>query len=316
MVGGDAAPDKLVEPRQLAYTRDALIVLDVGTREVHALDARTGIERFLLKATGQGPGEFKRPSMLAATPSGFAVLDQANARLTAFDRSGRSQWTAVIADVFAMEGLCVRPGNRIVTTLKRRDSSVVEYDSTGRRTAVRSIPWKELLLGGVGFAYSHMTSAASPNGTCLTAPLFGSEWAVIAASGDARVMRLLEPGAQPAVAVSNRVLERTPLHEVRQQVQQSDTPQASRGVMIVGDTAIVYAAHTRTFPLQWLDYYLASTGEYLYSRKLPAIADAITIGTDGMMYVGVIGANSSAVLALKPVTLEQARASTTGSKKP
>lgn len=304
IAGADTtAAELFIEPRQLAVTTDLVTVLDLGTREVRALDAKTGATRFVLHPAGDGPGEFRRPAMLATTPTGFAVLDHANARLSAFDRAGRVRWSTPMRDVFTMNGLCIGTSGRIVSTHTRRDSSVVESDSSGRVRTVRSVPWQQLVRGAAGFAYSHVTSNAASD-RCVMAPLFGSEWAVVPIVGAPRRFALLEPGAQPVVTVSTTVLERSMTRVVQSENQQSTTAQSSRGALLIGDTAIVYAAHTTSSPLLWLDYYLASTGDYLYSRKLPFIVIALAIGGDGTFYATRIGESRSVVIAMRPAAKE------------
>lgn len=300
IVGAEKSSDEtFVEPRQLAVTGELLAVLDLGTREVRALDLKTGATRFVLKATGDGPGEFRRPAWLAGTPNGFAIIDHANARLTTFDRTGRFRWSTPMRDVFAMNGLCIGADSHVLSTLSRRDSSLIDVDSLGRVRSVRSVPWQQLVRGAVGFAYSHVTSNAV-NGQCVVAPLFGSEWAVVSATGAPRRFALLEPGAQPVVTVTTKVLDRSLTTVVAEQNQQSDTEQASRGAVMRGDTAIVYAAHTKSSPLRWLDYYDTRSGAYLYSRKLPFIAIALAVGADGTFYVTRIGESRSVIVAIQP----------------
>ncbi len=300
IVGSDSTSDTFVEPRQVSVTGDLVVVLDLGTREVRGLDARSGVTRFVLKPTGQGPGEFRRPALLAATPHGFAVLDHASARLTAYDRTARRQWDAVLDNVFSIDGLCVRNGPRVVVKLQRRDSAIVEYDTTGRRTAVRSFPWKAVTTTDAGFAHAAITGDASANGECVVAPLFGPEWGVATAAGPLRAFPLKEPGVPAVVRVSERVLDRTLSKVTLQTSQSSDTHHASRGAFIRGDTAIVYASRTRESPYKLLDYYSARTGEYLHSRKLPFSFIDLTIGTDGTFYGTLISATEQAIIAMRP----------------
>lgn len=298
-VGGDSTTDRFVEPRQISVTGDVVVVLDEGTREVHGLDARTGATRFVIKPRGQGPGEFKRPAMLAATPDGFAVLDHANARLTAYDRNARRQWDVVLDDVFSIDGLCVRSGPRVVAKRKRRDSSIVEYDTTGRRTAVRSFPWAQVPPNPAGFAFAAFTSDASATGACVTAPVFGAEWGVTPPHGPLRAFALKEPGEPAVITVTERILDRTWNRVTIESNQQSGTKQVSRGAMIRGDTAIVYAAHTKQAPLTLLDYYDARSGTYLHSRKLPFVFNALTVGPDGTFYGTLIGTTQQTVVAMR-----------------
>jgi outer membrane protein assembly factor BamB len=300
VVGSDSLSDTFVEPRQVSVTGDVVVVLDLGTREVHGLDARSGATRFVLKPRGDGPGEFKRPARIASTPNGFVVLDHANSRVTAYDRTARLLWDAVLDNIFSIDGLCVRSGPRIVAKLQRRDSAIVEYDTTGRRTAVRSFPWKFVPPDGVAFAYAAFTSDASHNGQCVVTPIFGSEWGLATPPGPLRTFALKEPGPQAVVKVSERTLDRSLTKVTVQSFQTSSTEQASRGAIIRGDTAIIYAAHTKQSPLKLLDYYDTRTGEYLFSRKLPFIFVSLTVGNDGTFYGAMITANQQAVIALRP----------------
>lgn len=304
VIGGETNSDTFVEPRQLVVTGDVLVVLDAGTREVRGFDAHTGQPRFVLKATGVGPGEFRRPSQLASTPTGFGILDQADARFTTFDRKGTAQWTAVVSNVFSTNGICVQNavgiGMRVTSTISRHDSSIVAFDSTGKQRAVLTIPWKEYVRGGVEFAYNHHAIVSSPGGDCVVAPMFGSEWAVVPARGAPRVYRYVEPGPQPVVAVNDKVLERTITKVTIQHAQTSDTPQAARFVVSRGDTVIVNAAASKTFPSRWLDYYRLSTGQYLYSRKLPVACVGIAIADDGTFYLSVITSTQQFVVAMRP----------------
>jgi len=304
VVGADSTSDRFAEPRQISVSGDVVVVLDLGTREVSGLDAQTGAARFLLKPRGQGPGEFKRPARITATPTGFAVLDHATARLTGYDRSGRMQWDALLDNVFSMNALCVRKGSgnepHIVANLQRRDSSIVEYDTTGRRRAIRSLPWKLVPPNAVAFAYAAFMSDASPGGECVVAPIFGGEWGVVTPAGALRTFALKEPGLPADVKVAERTLDRSLTKVTVQSFQTSNTPHASRGAFIRGDTAIVYAAETRQSPMKLLDYYDLHTGAYLFSRKLPFIFIALTIGADGTFYGTLIDATAQSVIAMRP----------------
>ena len=92
--GGSKEADLLTEPRQVIVAGNTVVVLDEGTREVFAFDIANGQTRLNMKALGEGPGEFRRPARIVQTATGFAVLDHATARLTAFDSLGRMQWDA------------------------------------------------------------------------------------------------------------------------------------------------------------------------------------------------------------------------------
>jgi hypothetical protein len=300
VVASDSTSDAFVEPRQIVVSGDVVVVLDAGTREVRGLDARTGGARFVIAAHGQGPGEFKRPSLLAATPSGFAVLDQANARLSAFDRVGRYAWSRVVDDLFDIDGLCVQSGRRVVAKLKRRQASLLFYDSAGGTPTRQSIAFSGESAPAPGFAHAAFVSDVSVTGECVVAPLFGAEWAVVPSAGSPRVFGLVEPGRNAVVTTRDRVLQRSLTGALVQTTQFSETQAASRGALVRGDTAIIYAAHTRRYPRQLLDYYSTRTGAYLFSRKLPFAFDALSIGADGTFYGTRIGALEQVVIAMRP----------------
>lgn len=306
IVGSDSTSDTWVEPRKVVFTQGMVVVLDDGTREIRALDARTGALRLLLKPTGQGPGEFTRPSLLASTPTGFAVLDQANARLSAFTLQGKLEWDAVIEGAIMVRALCIaRAPDSHASPLIRayryeRDSSVMEYDTTGMRTAVRHVPRAAAQVDSQGFGYSAYISDAGPDGSCVLAPMFGAEWAVIPPAGAVKMYAFREPGIPAVTTTQERIMERSG-SEVRLEVMQmTDTPHSARGALLFGDTAIIYAAHTRESRTLLLDYHLLKTGAYLFSRRLPATLNAVTVGPDGTLYGTRIEQDAQYVVALRP----------------
>lgn len=300
LVGSDTATDVLIEPRQVVVSGNLVAVLDAGTREVRAFDAHTGAARFVLLPRGQGPGEFKRPSLLASTPSGVAVLDEENARLTAYDRQGRLEWDVVLNDGVSVRALCIRGGPRIAALYYQQHSSIVEYDTAGNRTAVREMVWPAENDTSASFGYSTFVSDVNANGACVLAPIFSPHWAVLPPSGPVRAYAYREPGAAATISTQERMMGRDGRKVAIQIAQSSDSPHASRGALIIGDTAIIVAAQTKRFRYKTLDYHNLNTGEYLYSRILPGIFNALTIGPDGTFYGTIIRESTQFVLAMRP----------------
>lgn len=299
-VGSDTTTDLLIEPRHVTVSGDVVAVLDDGTREVRAFDRRTGAPRFVLMPRGQGPGEFKRPTVLASTPTGFAVLDGENSRLTAYDRKGMMEWDIVLDDFSTIGGLCIRRGPSISVFHQRAENSVVDYDTTGRRTAVRSYAWSEPQARTAAFAFTSFVSNVSDTGSCILAPLFNSHWIKVLPEGPLQSYWYKEPGGAPVLATQESLLGRSGTKVAIQTTTSSDSPQAARGALIVGDTAIIAAAHTKQFRYRILDYHKLSTGEYLYSRLTPLIFNSLAIGADGTFYVTYIDEQRQALIALKP----------------
>ncbi len=305
VVGIDSTADTFIEPRHVVAGRDLVTVLDVGTRELRGFDPKTGAARFVITSRGTGPGEFKRPALIATTPSGVVVLDHATSRLTAFTSSGKLAWDAQVQNVFAISGLCIPDGRRVLLKLQRRDSSIVEIDTSGRRLRTLHVAWPIRLRDEAGFVHESRVAGPSIDGTCLIAPIFGKHWASVStgAANTPSVHAYREPGADPIMKQSERVLERSFSKIVVEQLETTDASPIASAIMVRRDTAIVYAAVTRTFSQRTLDYYHLPSGRYLYSRKLPFIVNALTIGDDGIFYGTLVGEKEQALIAMRPERL-------------
>ena len=298
--GADSHNDRFVEPRQLSITGNLLMVLDMGTREVTGLDVTSGRERFVMKARGRGPGEFQRPALLTSTPTGFAILDHATARLTAFRENGAVQWDAVVPAVFSVDGVCIIDEKQFFLKYPRGDSSFVQFDTSGRRLATQHIPWQQPFNEPPGFAFSASTRAAATRNTCVISPRFGGEWATIDTKRGARTFPLVSAGPPPKMQYSEKVLDRSLKTVTIEGLQQSDTPHATRGLIVRGDTAIVNAGNAKESEGRVLDYYLLETGRYIHSRMLPTSFAALAISEDGTFFGAVIGPHAQGIIALRP----------------
>jgi hypothetical protein len=289
-------------------TGTLIVVLDQGTRELRGFDAATGRARFVLLARGTGPGEFQRPAMLVALPNGFAILDHATSRVTAFDAAGRARWNVPIPLALQASGVCVAPQARVVVSYRRRDSSVVTLDSSGRVVQREQVPWRVARPTTLDFAHEAAMAGPLATGRCVVAPLFGSEWALVAAGPEApTVHRYIEPGPEPVVTSSRRVLNRTSEHVVIEQTNASQTPTVAYGVLVRGDTIIVQAAMTRRAPRRILDYYDGRSGRYLHSRILPVLATSLAIDASGTFFATRIGDEHQELIAMRPVRAPEGR---------
>lgn len=301
VVGAKVGSDTFVEPRQVTVNRGVVTVLDAGTREIRGFDASTGAQRFVLAATGEGPGEFKRPALLFETPTGFAVLDQATARVTAYSPTAKALWDVVIPDVFRVADVCVSPAGRLLVAYQRRDSVVMVMDTTGRTLGVRRVPWRVPRETPVMFAHTAKLSAPSTSGACALALYLGREWATVSdVSGHMPVYEYIEPGPEPAIQEKTRVLERNLTNVIVAREEISSTNGIAKDALVRGDTVIVQGATTRDARYRMLDYYDIKTGKYLHSRKLPFILIGLTIDQHGTFYGTVIAENIQALVALRP----------------
>lgn len=305
IVGRDKSEGTFVEPRHVVVTGSLVVVLDMGTREVRGFDTRDGSAKFVLLPRGEGPGEFKRPAKLAATPDGFAVLDHATARLTSFDRAGRARWDFNVPEVFGVTGICVTEQRSVYLTYARRDSSVVRFDTTGRRSGTLRLPWTVPRPTPLTFAHEARTSAVNANGDCAVVPLFGREWALFSTGGQprARVFSYREPGKEPIMRTSTRTLERTRANVVKEQINSTNTDPVANGVMMRNDTVVIVTRNARKRSYSLLDYYHAGSGRYLHSRNLPMTFTSLAIDESGTYFGTVITEKEQALIAMRPERL-------------
>lgn len=289
-------PDLLVEPRGMAITPGALVVLDEGTREVLSFDLRTGATRARLVARrGSGPGEFRRPFAVVTVPGGFAVSDQGNSRLSAFTSSGRLMWDMHLPNP-VIEAICVDQQMRVVFHTKGR--TVESRDTTGRLRATRQLPWttspNESLTDAV------VVSGPTQAGSCVMARAFGSQWAVVPSVGRIRAHPFIEPGRAPRVATAKRDLGQVDDAPVTERLEKTESTTMAQNAMVYGDTLIVRFGGNTAARIRLLDYYHIPTGRYLYSRKLQSPFVTMTIGPDGTFYGAHIRNEDAGVIAFRP----------------
>ena len=301
--GGTKDPDLLVEPRAIAITDQVVVVLDAGTREVHAFDVMSGAKRFVLKATGEGPGEFKQPMQVAATARHVGVLDAATSRLTVYSDSGRFLWTTRVPDGPVVETMCLLPRGRIRVKYLGAIRAIAMIDSSGNTLSRTSLPVATPLQKAPSFANSAYIADACAGESMAVAPFFGSSWYSIAANGAAKRFPYIEAGQEAVVTTKQRRLERTPKHMTTQTTMTTEVNPIARGAMQRGDTVIVEAGATKAHPYQLLDYYRASDGAYLYSRRLPFTPTALAMAPNGRLFAASIGTETSLVVALSSTPL-------------
>ncbi len=301
--GGSREPDFLVEPRQLAVTQSAVIVLDMGTREVHALDLKTGAKRFVLKASGEGPGEFKRPMHIATTAQLVGVLDAATSRITIYSDSGRFLWTTRVPDGSVVETMCMLPRGVVRVKYLGALNAIAMIDSSGRTMSRTSLPVTAALQKAPSFANSAFIADGCVGETMAVAPFFGGVWYSLAANGSARRFPYIEAGQEAVVTSKQRRLEKTATHVTTQTTMTTDVDVITRGAMQHGDTVMIEAAATKVTPFRILDYYRASDGMYLYSRRLPLIPTALAISPTGQLIAASIGNETSLIVSLTTTKL-------------
>lgn len=296
--GNSKEPDLLTEPRHVVAAHGIVVVLDDGTREITAFDARTGQSRFNLQAKGEGPGEFRRPLLIAATQSGFAVVDQATSRVTAFDSLGRLQWNAPLLDAVSSNGICVLRRGLLISKTSGAIGSILLSDTTGRLLSRRTLDERGRKADDLAWS-THVTGPdASDN--CVFARQYGANWYVVSPSGPLAMHTYIEAGSEPAVNTKQAKKGKVSGKQIVEVTHTTDADPIASNAMLLGDTLIVRATGSGRNQYRLLDYYVISSGAYLYSRRLPLAPNAVTVGPNGTFYALGIGEESAGIWALKP----------------
>jgi hypothetical protein len=313
--GGETEEELLIEPRGIAFARGVVTVLDLGTRELHALDAATGKTLFVKQAKGSGPGEFKRPAVLLQHADHFGVLDHETARLSVFTARGVLAWDAPVERAFDVEALCALPGARVLLKTSGFGQSLVQIDSTGRvlgRYAVPNAnpnanPGATPSESAPSFTASAKLTGPILGDHCAIVPIFGANWYTIDARGSVTTHTYVEPGDAPVITVSTTVLEKDGRDEIRRATQTTNTSPIASAALHRGDTLIVIAGKSKRDAGRVLDYYVLPSGRYVYSRRLPMSYTSLTVAPNGVFFGTVIGPDWSAVTAFEPSRTAPAR---------
>ena len=296
--GGSKEPDLFVEPREVSTTRSAVIVFDQGTREIHALDLASGATRFVLTAKGEGPGEFRRPMHMATTPELIGVLDAATSRLTVFSETGRYLWTTRVADGPAVEAMCLLPRGILRVKYLGALNAIATVDSTGRVVSRTSLPVSRELLNAPVFANSAFIANGCSSTSMAVTPYFGSAWYGVSPNGSATRFAYREPGREAIVTSKLNRRDKVGSTVVTATNLTSDVDPITAGAFQRADTVMVRAGATKRLPHELLDYYRATDGAYLYSRRLPFPPNALAFSADGHLLLTDIGEETSAIMRL------------------
>ncbi len=271
-VGGRMADTTFGVIREHVGSEKAIYVLDEGTLQVHALDPRSGRVIWTRGRRGSGPGELLRPVDIALTPTGLAVLDQGNGRITWLDAGGRHLRDVAGESLSSASALCVFADGSFVTQQSRRSGYLVHYRSDGRVQTKWDFPWQvnteqPMLL-------SSSVLRGNPSGECHFAPTFGFGLVHASSSGRLRTTPLLEkyPSPEFQIQPGSNGVPRTLLVSGQN---------ASLGGFSWGDTVGVQAI-SASGKYAGLDLYDRISGQYLATWRLPP--DDRFARTGGVVY--------------------------------
>lgn len=318
--GFSVHPDLFIQPRSIVLSGDHVVVLDEGTREITMIDRRTSSLVAGIEATrGSGPGEVRSPSILSPFSGGVAVFDPGNARVSAFNLSGKLLWDTQVSGAIA--GLCILD-NTSFAAVSSDKRSLETRDTSGALIRSELLPWANSTEPGL--AQSVRVAGPLPGGECVVARGFGSQFAVakpaVRASGgprsiSTRTVNAPATGTKSGTIVAHSYIELMPEPVVKsaatqlgkdsrgsttQVVSTTSTAPSAGGVTTVGDTVIVRFMGNTEYATFLLDYYHMPDGKYLFSTLLPPGVMALTASAEGVYYATMITETMSGVLAMKP----------------
>ena len=252
----------------------------------------------LLTAKGEGPGEFRRPMHMATTPELIGVLDAATSRLTVFSETGRYLWTTRVADGPSVEAMCLLPRGFLRVKYLGAMNAIATIDSTGRVVSRTSLPVSRELLNAPVFANTAFIANGCSSTSMAVTPYFGSAWYRVSPNGSATRVAYREPGREAIVTSKLKRRDKVGSSVVTVTNLTSEVDPITRGAYQHGDTVIVRAGDSKRYPNEFLDYYRATDGTYLYSRTIAFWPNALAFSADGHLLLTDIGEETSAIVRL------------------
>jgi hypothetical protein len=194
--------------------------------------------------------------------------------------------------------MCLLPRGVLRVKYLGADRAIATIDSSGRVLMRTAMPRARALERAPSFANAAFVADGCRGNAVAVTPYFGAWWYSIASNGTAQRFAYREPGREAIVTTKIKRRERIGSTETTQSTMTTDVDAITRGAFQHGDTVIVEAGGTTLLPSQLLDYYVAATGAYIYSRRLPFTPNALAFSADGSLYLASIGNETSAIVRL------------------
>lgn len=262
-----ARDDTLARPLLLTADDHRIYWFDYGDGRLSAMDT---IGRLLWRAgrRGQGPGEFANPtSLLAVRGGGVVVVDGGAARFARIDAAGR--FARLVSSVDIPQRLARGPGSTLIAFAGQNGRlTATLLDSVF--TSIRSLPWAGWPDSASGLATQLRVSSGAAGQVAavstVTARIFPLRAGALALNSgvdglDARPL----PPRVPLAGDNGLVVAGFP----------PGTKPAIRDVAIVVEYLFVLPAG-EAFDGRTLDVYVATTGRYLASLRLPIGLNVLT----------------------------------------
>ena len=258
VAGGSERDSLLLMPSAMAATAERVYVADLAASRLVALDARDGSLAWTGGRKGAGPGEFRDPRALAATPDGGAVVaDIGNARLSFFDRDGALAREVAFPGVGYVASVCpLADGSLLMSTLQRQNP-LLHMEADGTVLARHPLPWPDL-RDAHPMAVTAQLAPTPDHGGCVLALTRGRGFAVFR-DGEFRTHPYVESFDLPEVEMvreGNTMTSTISSHRI-----------AARDVDVAGDTVFVTFAGESPVAGHVVDVYTLADGAYRFSHR-------------------------------------------------
>lgn len=272
-IGGEQ-DSLLLMPGPMASTARRVYVADLAESRLVALDPADGSLAWIAGRKGAGPGEFRDPRALAATPDGGAVVaDIANARFTFVSPDGRVTRELQFPGVGYVSSMCALADGSLLLATMEPGRPLVHMAPDGSVRGRHPLPWPDL-----GDAHPLATTArlatAPDHRSCVLALTRGRGFASFR-DGAFRTFAYREAFELPGVEVT------------REGASVSSTITSTRiaasDVDVVGDTVFVTFAGESDGAGRLVDVYTLPGGEYRFSHRYAAPIHQTARSTDAFL---------------------------------
>jgi hypothetical protein len=259
-VGGEQ-DSLLLMPGPMASTARHVYVADLASSRLVALDPADGSVAWIVGRMGAGPGEFRDPRGLAATPDGGAVVaDIRNARLTFVSPDGRVTRELAFPGVGYISSMCALADGSLLLATMEPGRPLVHMAPDGSVRGRHPLPWPDL-RDAHPLATTARLATAPDHRSCVLALTRGRGFATFR-DGAFRTFAYREAFELPEVEVTR---EGTSVSSAI-----TSARIAASDVDVVGDTVFVTFAGESDWAGRLVDVYTLPGGEYRFSHRYPA----------------------------------------------
>jgi hypothetical protein len=256
-IGGER-DSLLLMPGPMVSTARRVYVADLAASRLVALDPVDGSLAWIVGGQGAGPGEFRDPRALAATPDGGAVVaDIANARLTFVSPEGRITHELGFPGVGYVSSMCTLADGSLLLATLEPGRPLVHMAPDGSVRGHYPLPWPDL-RDAHPLATTARLATAPDHRSCVLALTRGRGFATFR-DGVFRTFPYTEAFDLPKVEV------------VRDGASVSSTITSTRiaasDVDVVGDTVFVTFVGESEWAGRLVDVYTLPGGEYRFSYR-------------------------------------------------